>query len=317
MVSSDPAVRSAADGTQADRDLDRRTPNRSLIVLSSVLLGALIALLWSVKLVDSDIGHNVANGLLGQEAQQVDLTSTVTALVFAFVTGLAGTFTACNVAVFSAIAPSVRDGSTRRGSVRRALQPLGWLTLSAVVVTSLYGVLATVLGNRLPQLSTRVVDGIPVRLWQSVVVFSVIGLVLLYLGLAALRLVPDPLAGVTARWPQTPYVVLGVLLGAFTIGRPWPMFDRLFRHAADTGNPLLVSGALALVIIGNMLLMAALLLLLSMTRFPRWLQAVPSRIGAATSFALLAGGAFTLIYWGWRVPARVGYYGWFPTVPWS
>ncbi|HEV2885839.1 MAG TPA: hypothetical protein VGX49_02915 [Jatrophihabitans sp.] len=317
MVTTDPAARSATGLAQADHGVDQRSPHRGLTIAAGVLVGVIIALVWSVKLVDSDIGHNLANGLLGREAEQVDLSSTVTSLVFAFVTGVAGTFTACNVAVFSAIAPSVRDGSSRLASARRALRPLGWLALGAVAVTSLYGVLASLLGSRLPQLSTRVVgDGVPVRLWQSVVVFSVIGLVLLYLGLTALRLVPDPLAGLTARWPQTPYLVLGVLLGGFTIGRPWPMFNRLFRHAAETGNPLLVIGALALVILGNMLLMAALLLLLSMTRFPRWLQAVPSRIVTATSFALLAGGAFTLVYWGVRVPARLGY-GWFPTMPWK
>jgi len=316
MVTTDPAARTATRVTGTESNSSERMPSRGRVILGGLLLGTFIALLWSVKLVDSDIGHHVADGLLGRDADRVDLSSSVTTLAFAFVTGLAGTFTACNVAVFSAIAPSVHDDASRLGRARRALRPLGWLALSALVVTSLYGALATALGSRLPQLSSRVVGDVPIRLWQSVAVFSVIGAVLLYLGLAAVRAVPDPFAGLTARWPQTPYLVLGVLLGGFTIGRPWPMFNRLFRHAADTGNPVLVIGALALVVLGNMLLMAALLLMLSMTRFPNWLRAVPSRVAAATSFALLAGGAFTLVYWGIRVPARLGY-GWFPTMPWK
>ena len=40
--------------------------------------------------------------------------------------------------------------------------------------------------------------------------------------------------------------------------------------------------------------------------------------GTLTDFALalLIGGAFTFVYWGVRLPAKLGY-GWFPTMPWS
>ncbi len=318
MVTTDPAARSVPGRILLEPTLRPRPSRRGLTVAAGVAVGVLIALLWSVKLVDADIGGNVAKGLMGRDAQKVDLTSTVTALVFALVTGLAGTFTACNIAVFSAIAPMVEDGASSAGRVRRALRPLGWLTAGALVVTTLYGLLAAALGTRLPQLSTRFVGNhVPVRLWQSIVVFSVIGAVLLYLGLAALKVVPDPFAGLTARWPATPYLVLGVILGAFTIGRPWPMFNRIFLHAARTHNPLMTAGTLALVVIGNLVLMAVLLLVLLTTGFPRWLRAVPSRVANATAFALLVGGAFTLVYWGLRVPARIGVYGWFPTMPWK
>ena len=228
MVTTDPAARSIPGRILLEPTRRRGPGRRGLTIAAGVAVGVLIALLWSVKLVDADIGGNVAKGLMGRDAQQVDLTSTVTALVFALVTGLAGTFTACNIAVFSAIAPMVEDGASSAGRVRRALRPLGWLTVGALAVTTGYGVLAAALGTRLPQLSTRFVGNhVPVRLWQSIIVFSVIGAVLLYLGLAALKVVPDPFAGLTARWPATPYLVLGVILGAFTIGRPWPMFNRI------------------------------------------------------------------------------------------
>ena len=279
----------------------------------------LIALLWSVKLVDSDIGGNVAKGLMGRDAQQVDLTSTVTALVFALGHRLGRHLHRLQHRGVLRDRPDGARTAPRppAGSGARCDRWAG-STLGALAVTTLYGVLAAALGTRLPQLSTRFVGNhVPVRLWQSIIVFSVIGAVLLYLGLAALKVVPDPFAGLTARWPATPYLVLGVILGAFTIGRPWPMFNRLFLHAARTHNPLMSAGTLALVVIGNLVLMAVLLLVLLTTGFPRWLQAVPSRVANATAFALLAGGAFTLVYWGLRVPARLGVYGWFPTMPWK
>jgi hypothetical protein len=87
------------------------------VVGLSVLAGLLLAIFWSAQLVDDDIGVNTANGLLGQDAGAANLTGTISGLVFAFVAGIAGTFTACNIAVFSAIAPLA---DTRRSARSRA-----------------------------------------------------------------------------------------------------------------------------------------------------------------------------------------------------
>jgi hypothetical protein len=70
-----------------------------------------------------------------------------------------------------------------------------------------------------------------------------------------------------------------------------------------------------LVVVGNLVLMGLLFLLLSVSRFPRWLGAKPSRVATVTAVALLVGGTFTFVYWGIRVPAHLGF-GWFPTMPW-
>src|SRR6185437_16997735 len=146
-----------------------RPTRRGLTILISVLLGIAVAVLWSAQLVDDDIGVNVANGLLGRNAANADLASTVTGLLFAFITGIAGTFTACNVAVFSAIAPMVQDQDTLSGRLRLALRPLGWLAVGAVVVAGGYGAIGAWLGTRIPQLSTKTVGNhVPVRLLQSV-----------------------------------------------------------------------------------------------------------------------------------------------------
>jgi hypothetical protein len=289
---------------------------RGLVVLWSVLIGLAVAVLWSATLADDDIGLNTANGLLGQDASAATITGTVTGLVFAFVTGLAGTFTACNVAVFSAIAPMVEDRPSMGGRIRQAFRPLGWLSLGAVVVAAVYGGIGALLGSRLPQLSTATVgDQVPVRILQSVVVFGVIGLVMLYLGLAALHIVPDVLGRLTARWAPAPQLVMGVLIGGFLIGRPWPLFHKMFEHAASTHDALFGAGTFVLVAVGNMLLMGVLFLVLSVSRFPQWLRATPTRIATVTATALLIGGAFTFIYWDIRVPAGLGF-GWFPMVPW-
>ena len=296
---------------------DRRPGTRAgWTIVISVVLGIAIAVLWSAQLVDDDIGVNVADGLLGRKAANADLASTLTGLLFAFVTGIAGTFTACNVAVFSAIAPMVQDRATLSGRVRLALRPLGWLSVGALAVAAGYGAIGARVGDRIPQLSTRTVGNhFPVRLLQSVGVFGAIGLIMLYLGLAALRVVPDPLGRLSQRWPQAQQLVMGALIGGFLIGRPWPLFHKMFLHAADTHNALYGGAAFALVAAGNMLLMAVLFLLLAASKFPQWLRTKTSRISTVSAAALLIGGSFTFVYWVVRLPAYFGY-GWFPTMPW-
>ncbi|MFL6163705.1 MAG: hypothetical protein ACJ74U_15985 [Jatrophihabitantaceae bacterium] len=299
--------------------IERRSigAHRARITVVSLVIGLAIAALWSPQLVDDDIGVNVVHGLLGRDAATTSLSGTITGLVFAFVVGVAGTFTACNIAVFAAVAPIVHDRGTLSGRVRQALRPLGWLAVGALVTAGLYGAIGASLGSRIPQLSTATVGAhhFPVRLLQSLVVFGLIGLVMLYLGAAALGAVPDPLARLAIRWEPAPQVFMGVLIGGFLIGRPWPLFHLMFAHAAANHDAAFGAAAFVLVAAGNMLLMVLLFLLLLVTGLPRWLSRKPNRVVAMTAAAWLVGGSFTFVYWAIRLPARLGY-GWFPTMPW-
>ncbi|HEU4425477.1 MAG TPA: hypothetical protein VFR67_23325 [Pilimelia sp.] len=286
----------------------------------SVAAGVLLAVLWSYEFVDSVIGDNVANTLLGHDAKETAIAGTAAGLLFAFVSGLAGTFTACNIAMAAAVGPMSQvsqSGGDGRGAspLRTLLRPVGWLTLGMVTVAAVYGFVGVLLGDRLPQLSTERVGDIPVRLIQSCVVFGIIGLALTYLGLAALKVVPD----VFARRPVARVVTLGALVGGFLIGRPYPLFNKLFHWAADTNNPLY--GALAFVLqsLGNILVVTALFALLIVgTRggFLRWLASNPRRTAVLTGSLLIALGVFTFVYWDIRVPAIFGI-GWFPTMPYN
>ncbi|MEN3535956.1 hypothetical protein AAH991_12635 [Microbispora sp. ZYX-F-249] len=291
---------------------------RGLIVVLSVLAGALIAALWSFRFVDSVIGDNVANTLLGYDAKHTAIGGLVAGTVFAFVSGLAGTFTACNIAVFSAIAP-MADSTDAGGRLRAALRPLSRLALGMVVVSAVYGAVGALLGERLPQLSTaQAASGLPPRLIQASVTFGLIGLAFVYLGLAALRVVPDPFARVSTRFPHARLVVVGALIGGFLVGRPFPLFHKLFEYAAQTRNPFYGAAVFVLQSLGNITLMALLFVVLvyaTRGRFTRWLTAAPARVATVTAVAFLVVGAFTFLYWDVRLPAMFGY-GWFPTASW-
>ncbi|MFJ6216195.1 hypothetical protein ACIQGZ_23140 [Streptomyces sp. NPDC092296] len=293
---------------------------RALVVLLSLLGGLLLAYAWSSKVADDEIGFNTADHLLGHDARNTPLTGIATGVLFAFVSGLAGSFTACNVAVFGAMGPLVGQLSpTRRQRLAQALRPLGWLAAGMLPVSAAYGVLVGLVGTHMPQFSLAVTSGISPRIAQAMIVFGVIGLFMLVLGLAAAGLVPDPLAGLARRHPNAPLVLVGVMVGGFLIGRPYPLFRNLFRHAADEHNPLYGAVAFSLQSIGNILVMSLLLLILSYGFSPpvrRWLAGKPGRAATLTASAFLVAGAFTVVYWDIRLLGTLGYI-WFPKAPWN
>lgn len=293
--------------------------HRARLVILSLLAGAAIAALWSFRFVDSVIGDNVANTLLGYDAKGTAISGVAAGAIFAFVSGLAGTFTACNVAAFGAVVPLVREGDSWRSRLRETLRPLGRLAIGMIAVSGVYGAVGALVGERLPQLSTATVgDGLPVRLIQASVVFGIIGLVFIWLGLAAIGLVPDPIAPLERRFPSARLVVLGALVGGFLIGRPFPLFHKLFSYAAQTHNPVYGAAVFVLQSLGNIVVMAvlfALLMLAARGGFARWLTARPTRLVTVTAVAFLVAGAFTFLYWDVRLPARFGY-GWYPAASW-
>lgn len=293
-----------------------QTASQTRTIILSLLAGAILTSLWSYRLVDSVIGDSIANSLLGYDAKATPIANAVAGAIFAFVSGLAGTFTACNICAFSAIAPL----AVEKRSLGQVLRPLGHLTLGAVVVAALYGAVGALVGPELPQLSSARLEasGYPLRLVQSTVIFVGIGLIFILWGVMTLGVLPNPWARLAARYPWARTVFMGALIGAFLIGRPFPLFKKMFEYAAATHDP--AYGALAFVLqsLGNMLLVALLFVALAYGtggRFERWLYARPGRSQAFTAAALLVGGAFFVTYWGFRVPSLFGI-GWWPSVTW-
>lgn len=293
---------------------------RWLVIVISVLAGFLLTVFWSAPFVDRVIGDGVANSLLGHDARETPISGYVAGVLFAFVSGLAGTFTACNVAVFGAVAPLAAGATSVRARVTRAVRPLWWLSVGMIAVSATYGAIVGLVGTRLPQFSTAqsVPGTLSARSVQSMVVFGVIGLAFTYLGLAALGVVPDPLARLARHFPAAPMVVIGALIGGFLVGRPFALFRIMFRDAAESGNPLYGAAAFVLQSAGNIVLIAVLVILLSIVsggRFGRWLAAKPSRLAVVTAAGFLVAGVFTFLYWDLRILGQRGFIP-YPVHPW-
>lgn len=294
---------------------------RGLVVFFGVLAGFLLTVVWSAPFVDTVIGQTVADGLLGHDAEDTAIAGMGAGIVFAFVSGLAGTFTACNIAVFAAVAPLAGSDGGRWRRVAAVLRPLLWLGLGMVVVSAAYGVVVGLVGTDMPQFATtpNTPGELSPRSIQSMVVFGAVGLAMTWLGLAAAGVVRDPLARLSARFPNAPMVFFGVLIGAFLIGRPFPLFRKLFRDAAESRDPLYGAGAFVLQSVGNIIVLAVLMLLvtwLAGRRLGNWFAADPRRTAVVSAVSLLAAGVFTFLYWDVRLLAMRDILPWYPLAPW-
>jgi hypothetical protein len=298
-------------------DVPRR---RGLVILLSAIAGFLLTVVWSAQFVDQTIGDNVANTLLGYNAKASPIAGVAAGVVFAFVSGMAGSFTACNIAAFGAVGPLMGAGGSRWDRMRHTFRPLMWLSAGMIAVSAGYGVIVGLVGTRMPQFSTAPVAAgvLSARGIQSMVVFGVIGLAMVYLGLAALGVVADPFARISRRLPNARTVFMGALIGGFLIGRPFPLFRQMFRDAAESGNPFYGASAFVLQSLGNIVVMSVLFLILAnLTRMQRWLLAKPGRIAAFTAASLIVAGAFTFFYWDVRQLAGRGIIPWYPLAPWA
>ncbi|UQX05409.1 hypothetical protein [Streptomyces sp. RerS4] len=293
---------------------------RALVLVLGALVGFALTVVWSAEFVDQTIGANVSEALLGHPAKDAPLTGALAGIAFALATGVAGTFTACNIAVFSAVAPLAGQVATRRGRVVAALRPLGQLAAGALVVSAAYGVVVALVGTGMPQFQTAPsAGGFSPRLIQAMVVYGVMGLAMTYLGLAAAGLVRDPLARLTARFPGAPMFVMGAMTGALLIGRPFGLFRQLFRDAAESHNVLYGAAAFALQSLGNIVIVALLFLIVTGLfgdRLHRRLTAKPSRVSALMAGAFVAAGVFMVLYWDVRMLARRDLI-WYPLAPWA
>lgn len=295
---------------------------RGLIILLSVLGGFLLTVVWSAEFVDQTIGDNVANTMLGHDAKETAITGVLAGVAFAFVSGIAGTFTACNIAAFGALAPMLGTTGSRRQRLVEALRPVAWMSVGMVVVSAAYGAVVGLVGTRMPQFSTAPAEPgtLSPRSIQSMVVFGLIGLAMLYLGLSALGVVRDPFARISRRFPNAPLVFMGALIGGFLIGRPFGLFRQMFRDAAESGNPLYGAAAFVLQSLGNIVILAVLMLVLSTVlsgRLQRWFAADPRRLTVLIAVSLIVAGVFTFLYWDVRLLARREIIGWYPVAPWA
>jgi hypothetical protein len=311
--------------TPVDADLTSTYPlaRRAWYLCAAALVGVCVAGFWNFRVVDgfgSDIiAGNTIGGYQGKAAEFAALGAGF-GFVFALVAGLAATFTACNCVAFAMIPGLVCARDARSGRVA-ALQSLGVMLCSVIVVSAIYGAFVGWLGpTGVAAINTR-----EVRFAQAGVVFSTLGAAMLVWGTIELGLLDalvrrsSPVTRAFFSQPTIKAAIMGLMIGAFGIGRPYPVFREFLLYAAQLQRPSYGAAVMALQGVGQVLVMVAVFLIviaLFSHKLRSWITSKPHQPALISALALTAGGAYFLFYWGiariWPVLGRWGFQlGWY------
>jgi hypothetical protein len=298
---------------------------RARYALAAAGAAVVLAGFWNFQLVDGFGRDFVAGSLIGDPAE-LGGTYSEHGLFFGFlfgaVAGLAATFTACNCVVF-AMLPGLAAGGTAAGeagargtgSARRpALVALGIFTAASLLVGAVYGMFIGFLGPE----GIVAYNARPIRIAQANAIFTAIGLLMLGWGviefgfLAGLVRRTSPVTRAFFAQPTTKAALLGLLVGAFAIGRPFPVMRDFLTYAASANSALYGAGVMVLQGLGQIALMAVLFLILVYAfgrQLSAWVAHRPDQVALVSAMSLVGGGAFFVFYWGLAFAFGIGRWG--------
>lgn len=291
--------------------------NHLVLALCALAVGVLMAGFWNYHWVDGFGREIIAGQTIGDTERLSGSYSERGAgfgFIFAIIAGLAATFTACNCVVF-AMLPGLACATKEAGSPRRlAVEAIGIFSLFVLLVCFVYGLYVGSLGpERIDAFNAR-----GSRLLQAQVTFTLLGVVLLLWGAISfgfldgmLRRLPPKVTRFGAS-PLTKAGFMGILVGLFAIGRPFPVFRDFLEYAAASESPLYGGAVMALQGIGQILVMVLLFLVLIVPfskRLTAWSARHPGKLERFSSAALLAGGSYFVFYWGIAFAYDIGRWG--------
>lgn len=287
-----------------------------LYALMAIATAVVIAGFWNYHLVDGFGRDVVAGNTIGDTSKLSGRFSELGAgfgFIFAAVAGLAATFTACNCVVFAMIPGLVcsSEQATGKSSPWSALIAF----IAGVTITcAAYGAYVGFLGAD----GIATITGDAVRLDRAQTVFTLLGLTMFIWGLIELGF----LNRITTQLPKSfreffastgaKAGIIGILVGLFSVGRPFPVFREFMNYAAETGSPLYGAGVMVVQGLGQILVMVLLFCLLvwfAGRRLLQWANKYPYKPQLISGLALLTGGTFFIFYWGLAFAFDIGRWG--------
>jgi hypothetical protein len=111
---------------------------------------------------------------------------------------------------------------------------------------------------------------------------------------------------------MTRAAIMGLMVGLFAVGRPFPVFRDLLTYVATSSSPLYAAVVMSVQGVGQIALMLVVSLGLVFGlrhQLGRWVTERPSRPALLTATALVAGGAYFTYYWGLAFWLNIGSWG--------
>lgn len=292
--------------------LQRRLIYAALAIVAAVVLAGF----WNYHLVDGFGKEVIAGNTIGDPADLADDYSSKGSgfgFLFAAVAGLAATFTACNCVVFAMI-PNLACPVDQKSGASSAWKAFLLFVTGVLVITGFYGIFVGFLGTE----GVQALNERAVRLAQAQVVFTLLGSVMLIWGMFEMGLLDEikkRLSGnIRSFWGQTTTkaLLLGILVGFFAVGRPFPVFREFLVYAASANSPLYGAGVMMIQGLGQIAVMAllfGLVVWLGGEKLGSLAQSRPHKFQMISSIALITGGAYFIYYWGLAFIFDIGRWG--------
>ncbi len=278
---------------------------RVIYTIITIIIALLIAGFWNRGISDGFGRTIIAGNTIGDTVElagQFDARGSGFGMIFAAIAGLAATFTACNCVIF-AMMPGMACSTGNDAGKHSLLKTLGAFTAAVLLVTGVYGLYIGFLGPA----GISYVNQIEVRYAQSFAVFTALGFIMLFWGLLEMGFLDRIKNGVTQTTRDflnqitIKAAILGMLVGMFTVGRPYPLFRDFLVYAASAKSP--TYGAVVMMIqgVGQIAIMVLLFVLIMKLAGDKISAAAinkPYKFQLISGLALVAGGTYFLIYWG-------------------
>jgi sulfite exporter TauE/SafE len=282
----------------------------------AVVGAVLIAGFWNYHAVDG-FGRDVVAGNIigdtGELAGSFGSRGGGFGFLFAMVAGLAATFTACNCVVFAMI-PGLACSTDRPAVGGSAMKALGAFVTAVLAVGAIYGIFIGFLGPE----GAEAFNERAIRLAQAQAVFTTLGLAMLVWGAFELGFLDSvkrrisPVARAFFSLPVTKASLLGLMVGSFAVGRPFPVFREFLTYAATAESPIYGAGVMMIQGLGQIAVMAVLffrMIYVCRETLTRWSRNHPERVRLTSGLALTAGGTYFVYYWGLAFAFDIGQWG--------
>lgn len=282
----------------------------------AVLAAVLIAGFWNYHLVDGFGQEVVAGNTIGDTSQLADDYGTKGSsfgFIFAAIAGLAATFTACNCVVFAMI-PGLACSVDQKSGKNAAWKAFRSFVYGVLIITGFYGVFVGFLGAE----GVEALNERSVRIAQAQAIFTLLGAIMLIWGLFEMGFLDrfkKQLSDTTRAFlsqTSTKALLLGVLVGFFAVGRPFPVFREFLVYAASANSPLYGAGVMMIQGLGQIAVMAllfGLVVWMAGERIGSAAQSKPYKFRMISSIALITGGTYFIYYWGLAFVFDIGRWG--------
>lgn len=284
----------------------------SIAILSAILLAGF----WNYHLVDGFGKEFIAGNTIGESSELAGTYSNFGmdfGFIFAAIAGLAATFTACNCVVFAMI-PGLACSVDEQGNSNSVWKAFRSFVYGVLGVTAFYGFFIGFLGKE----GVELINERSIRLGQAQAVFSALGLLMLVWGafeMGYLDKLKSSFSDKTRAFLSQNTVkalILGIMVGLFAVGRPFPVFREFLVYAASASSPFYGASVMMIQGLGQIAVMALLFFLvvwLAGDKIGSIATKKPHKFRMVSSVALITGGMFFIYYWGLAFVFDIGRWG--------